>query len=318
VNLWTDERMIPDELIQLLNIPNLPDELRDELTRASNELVESGAVTYPTKARIEHYLYKYREYLAVLSEDNRQIASEKTVDGRGGISFEGTAKILSIHLLKLTKQVLARASRRQKVALQRNTTAELDDLLEVYVLAAASLEAFINEFCWDRIDDIKSAGGEAYWLRGLEEIIGQKVEVRLKWKLVPQLLWQKAFDESKPPWQDFNVLINLRNSLLHYKMEYLPLGKVPKYLGHIQHLLSSKTQHTGRPRTLVEIERSQTWIDRICNLDVARWAFNTGVAMIRQFLEFADRESKEHYTWLLQGSGIRRIPDNRRRRGRVD
>jgi len=229
------------------------------------------------------------------------------------IKFEGTAKILSIHLLKLAKGVLVRANRRQKVAYRRSNKAKLDDLLEVYILVAASLEAFINEFCREKIDEVRSNDGEAYWLKGLEEIIDRKIEVRLKWQLVPQLLWQKAFDESKAPWQDFNVLINMRNSLLHYKMEYLPSGKVPKYLGHIQQLLTSKTQNTDRPRTFIErIESSETWVDRICSLDVAKWAFNTGVSMIEEFLDLADRETKGQYTWLLQGSGIRRISSGRK------
>jgi len=71
MNLWTNERMIPKQLIQLLNAPNLPHELREEIKRASRELEKSGAVTYPTKARLEYYLYKHREYLTALYKDNQ-------------------------------------------------------------------------------------------------------------------------------------------------------------------------------------------------------------------------------------------------------
>ena len=63
MNPWSNERMIPDELIQLLSTPGLPDELRGEITQASKELAESGAVTYPTKSRIEYYLHKYQGYI---------------------------------------------------------------------------------------------------------------------------------------------------------------------------------------------------------------------------------------------------------------
>ena len=235
------------------------------------------------------------------------------IDNKTGISSEGTSTILFLHLLKLAKQVLARAKKRQKAASRRNTTAELDDLLEVYVLVAASLEAFINDFCRHKIDEIKWTDGEAYWLKGLEEIIDQKIEVRLKWQLVPQLLWQKAFDESQSPWQDFNVLIHLRNLLLHYKTEYLLPGKVPGPLGYIPHLLSSESQNTNKPHTLTEaLRESKTWVHRICNLEMARWAFNTGVRMIKKFLEFADQESKAEYTLLLEAWGITLIADDRR------
>lgn len=235
------------------------------------------------------------------------------MDNTTDISFEGTTTILFLHFLKLANQVLARAKKRQKAASQRNTTTELNDLLEVYVLVAASLEAFINDFCQHKIDEIKWTGGKAYWLRGLEEIIDQRVEIKLKWRLVPQLLWQKAFDESQPPWQDFNVLIYLRNWLLHYKMEYLPPGKVPRPLGHIKRLLSSELQYTKEPYTLTEaLKRSETLIDRICTLEMAQWAFNTGVKMIEKFLEFADQESRDNYAWLLQGFGITLIADDKR------
>jgi len=240
------------------------------------------------------------------------------MDNKTGISYDGAATILFLHLLKLAKQVLARAKRRQKAASKRNTTAELNDLLEVYVLVAASLEAFINDFCQHKINEIKWTDREAYWLKGLEEIIEQKIAIRLKWQLVPQLLWQKAFDESQPPWQDFSTLINLRNFLLHYKIEYLPPGKVPKFLGHIQHLLSSKPQYTKGPYTLTKaLQESETLIDRICNLEMAQWAFNTGVKMIEKFLEFADQESRDNYTWLLQGFGITLIADDGRSKGKT-
>jgi hypothetical protein len=234
-------------------------------------------------------------------------------DNTAGVSFEGTATILFLHFLKLAKQVLARVKKRQKAAARRNITAESKDLLEVYVLVAASLEAFINDFCQHKIDEIKWTDGKAYWLKGLEEIIDQKIEIRLKWRLVPQLLWQKAFDESQSPWQDFNVLMYLRNWLLHYKMEYLPPGKVPGPLGHIKHLLSSESQYTKEPYTLTEaLKGSETLIDRICNLEMAQWAFNTGVKMIEKFLEFADQESRDNYAWLLPGFGVTLIADDTR------
>jgi hypothetical protein len=221
-----------------------------------------------------------------------------------GIEFGGTAKILSVHLLKLAKGVIIGANRKHKAARRQGKNVELDSLLEVYILVAASLEAFINEFCREKIDELKSTDREAYWLMGLEAIIDRKIEVRLKWQIVPQLLWQKTFDESKAPWQDFHVLINIRNSLLHYQMEYLQGGRLPKYLGHIQQFFESEDHNVKAPTIIERIQRSETWVDRICHLDVAKWAFNTGIEMIQKFLDFADSETKSQYTWLLEGSGI--------------
>jgi len=50
-------------------------------------------------------------------------------------------------------------------------------------------------------------------------------------------------------------------------MEFLPPDKMPKYLGHIQHLVLSRPKPTKKPRSLSEvIEDSETRIDRICNI----------------------------------------------------
>ena len=64
MNLWTDERKIPDMLFRLLEVPDIPEDLRKELLQAYNEIEESGAVTYPTKARVEYYLYQHQEYIS--------------------------------------------------------------------------------------------------------------------------------------------------------------------------------------------------------------------------------------------------------------
>ena len=66
MNLWTDERKMPDMLLQLLKIPNIPADLRKELLQACEEVDEDGAVTYPTKARVEYYLYQHQEYISEL------------------------------------------------------------------------------------------------------------------------------------------------------------------------------------------------------------------------------------------------------------
>jgi len=63
---WNDERMMPAMLIHLLSFPNVPEDLRKELLQAYKEVEELGAVTYPTKARVEYYLHQYQDYILEL------------------------------------------------------------------------------------------------------------------------------------------------------------------------------------------------------------------------------------------------------------
>lgn len=60
---WSDERRIPEELMQLLQEPNLPMELRTAILQAINEVEERGAVTYTTKAQVELYLHNFMSEL---------------------------------------------------------------------------------------------------------------------------------------------------------------------------------------------------------------------------------------------------------------
>jgi hypothetical protein len=60
---WSNERRIPEELMQLLQEPNLPMKLRTAILQAINEVEERGAVTYTTKARVELYLHNFMSEL---------------------------------------------------------------------------------------------------------------------------------------------------------------------------------------------------------------------------------------------------------------
>lgn len=67
--IWTDERRVPDVILRLVDIPALPEELRKEILLAASEVEQRGAVTYPTKARVEYYLHQHNEYVLKLVEE---------------------------------------------------------------------------------------------------------------------------------------------------------------------------------------------------------------------------------------------------------
>lgn len=65
---WDKEFL--NELIGLLDIPDLPDDLRREITLASKELSDRSKITYPTIARIEFYRHKYQAFFDDLKKRN--------------------------------------------------------------------------------------------------------------------------------------------------------------------------------------------------------------------------------------------------------
>ena len=70
---WTNERRMPGELVQILDTPDVPKDLRRELLRAQEELKERGAVSYPIESRIDYYIDKCKDYIATyLSKKNEE------------------------------------------------------------------------------------------------------------------------------------------------------------------------------------------------------------------------------------------------------
>src|SRR5262245_2080548 len=86
----------------------------------------------------------------------------------------------------------------------------------VYALACCTLKYYINEFsAWNRL------GLDAPL--PVDELQG--LELRQKYILVPSLFRQKTFEKGAMPYKDFDVLVRLRNDVIHYKM-----GTRPSYL----------------------------------------------------------------------------------------
>ena len=131
----------------------------------------------------------------------------------GGILSAGTtlevktSHLLSIPILELAHRILKRCERRKG-------SGPFADILEVYILVAVSLEAFVNEVCLEKIDEYKGQGKDKnsleWIIRGID---GRGLEIREKWEYLPKCLCcqkaDKQFDKGKQPWQDFNILIKL-------------------------------------------------------------------------------------------------------------
>lgn len=107
-------------------------------------------------------------------------------------------------------------------------------------------------------------------------------DVITKYRMIPILLWQKAFDEGRSPFQDFVTLVGIRNDIIHYKMPfYGKEDKRPKWVNRLE----EKSVFLAEP---VSHEGSRVWIDEICTLKGAKWAYNTSCRMIRKFVELSE------------------------------
>jgi hypothetical protein len=87
------------------------------------------------------------------------------------------------------------------------------------------------------------------------------------------ILCGTRFDRGRAPVQDFSLLADIWNSLIHLKTEVIPENKRTEDL---LRALESKGLIPGFPKDLLR----RPWADHIQTPDVARWAVNTAVSVI--------------------------------------
>ena len=62
------DRQLLDSILPFLDVPDLPEELRREITLAHEEYNERSEITYPTEARIKYYIHQYSDFLKSLND----------------------------------------------------------------------------------------------------------------------------------------------------------------------------------------------------------------------------------------------------------
>jgi hypothetical protein len=127
---------------------------------------------------------------------------------------------------------------------------------QIVVLSAFVTEATINEI--------------AYWLDTHptfrkpmpNDLFKRNARIREKWQAVPKASGAPAFDETTPPWTDFNALINLRNVFAHSPAYPPPPEDVLKMM-----------ERQGL------VGRANDWFESLMTLRTAKWAMKTALDM---------------------------------------
>ena len=145
-----------------------------------------------------------------------------------------------------------------------------------YICCVAAVEAFINELFFGlptfrRLESGPLASLEKDWL--------EKLDLRHKLVLFPQLLVGETFDRGSQPFQDMSILIRLRNSIVHYKMDRTP----PKFLQDL----------SNRGVVLVADTEAADylWVHKISCTEGVRWAINTSTRTVHKLVELVRDEA---------------------------
>jgi hypothetical protein len=162
------------------------------------------------------------------------------------------------------------------------------------IFAVMTLEAFMSQALYmtrsftslhPKIDVFRTMMSEL----DKRETSGQ---LRLKYYMARWVIVGEPFDRGGAPYQDFNLLVDIRNALIHLKPDRTTADDQTKP-DKIVMKLQEKHLIKDDPK-----ERRYLWIHMISNAKVARWAINTAAEMIQGFWKDASEEQVRTFFWV--------------------
>src|SRR5947209_15630431 len=164
------------------------------------------------------------------------------------------------------------------------------DALTSVVLAAASLEGFINEALevaeFPEGDEPSATKMIAAWIGVMVELEAARASLQSKYLMTKWIFSSEPFNKGGQPYQDFDLLLDLRNSIMHLKAvdrfrQIDGVSERVKPLSIIERLRSRNI--LGESIAVPPL----TFIDLICTRAVARWACTSAISMVTTIIEVA-------------------------------
>lgn len=155
------------------------------------------------------------------------------------------------------------------------------------VFCATALEAFINE-CGRLARAVPTASKQNIvdsFSSVMLELEDRRESIAVKYHLGLLVFKGATWDEGSQPFQDFKLLISLRNELAHMKGDMweteIEQGRrdperLPKQYPKFVRELHDRN-------VIPKPSRSTSWLEQVCNPAVAHWACRTASAMTREF-----------------------------------
>jgi hypothetical protein len=166
-----------------------------------------------------------------------------------------------------------------------------NDALVAVLFSAATLESFMSQAVfmaetWSHLHPKIAAF--ASFIGELDTKVG--ASLKTKYNMARWIICGAPFDQGKLPYQDFDLLVDLRNAITHLKPDKLSSDKTRK-------LLSCLKNRNLMPDYLVSdydpaiSEQRAIWVHYVSTAKVAKWACNTAAEMIQAFWRDASEDT---------------------------
>ncbi len=152
--------------------------------------------------------------------------------------------------------------------------------LPAYVIAVASVEAFLNEAM---LSPLSLFGFGSTPLDQFDKEVLERQDLLLKLQLLPQIAAGRTMLRDAQPFQDFQILVKLRNEIVHYKMA----GPEPKVVKDLE----QRGIAIAKPENAPE-GAGYLWVQKISCTEGIRWANNTACRVVHELAGFAEQDGR--------------------------
>ncbi len=160
------------------------------------------------------------------------------------------------------------------------------------ILSVASLESKINEFIYNIKDGCapKELQNPLYIksnetissILDMESNIFERLSLLDKYEFAFSIYNISSFEKGRKPYQDVKLLINLRNSLIHYYPEYQLVGE-EKHPEHEQHKFEKQLKEKFAINPFYADTGNPYYPDKCIGYGCAEWAVKSSIAFIDEF-----------------------------------
>ena len=186
------------------------------------------------------------------------------------------------------------AHQRTMVASSATTSNQMDTLVAI-VFSAMSVEAFMSdavahaEMLLSSPSPWPEPSTTSAFAEAVNEIERNRGSLKLKYLVSKVLLSGRPYDKGAQPYQDFSLLIDLRNALVHIDTKHVRANSSAS-------LKENPPKAAKRlPGHLIDKDQSKSWVTQISTPAVAQWACNATISMIKSFVEDIPESDLRNY-----------------------
>ncbi|HRH98626.1 MAG TPA: hypothetical protein PLB55_21970 [Prosthecobacter sp.] len=177
------------------------------------------------------------------------------------------------------------------------------------VFAAAAGEAFINEIaelCAQPVLDCSSRSAvlSEDLATMLDEVEKSRGSTLLKLLVAMKTLSGKTFDKGANPYQDFATLMDLRNTIMHIKIDRIESVKVNEAKVIHPKIISKLQYHSVLVEFGDESNVCASWFYKVSTPAAARWACTTTANMARAIVEATPAGELRDKLDFFYGQGV--------------